>query len=152
MSGYECDQYKSLLTLTTSTSIYAKDVILQISLCREPRRANIELKTENLETNAQRNLGGSDLDGAAHDHDGVVQRALGLLHELLGPTPQDDGARLGLRAALKEVIPAGSHITQTGTSMPLLISTGNPNPVPGVPQTVLIFAPPKPITMINLGA
>lgn len=52
-----------------------------------------------------------DLDGSADDHDGVVQRPLRLLCELFCPTPQDDGARLCLRAALKEVVPAhASHV------------------------------------------
>lgn len=48
----------------------------------------------------------TDLDGPADDHDGVVQGALRLLRELLGSTSEDDGARLGLRAALEKVIPA----------------------------------------------
>ena len=48
----------------------------------------------------------TDLDGTSHDHDGVVQGALCLLHELLRPAAQQDGARLGLGAALEEVIPA----------------------------------------------
>jgi len=39
------------------------------------------------------------LDGAAHNHDGVVERALRLLQELLGTTTQDQGARLGIGAA-----------------------------------------------------
>lgn len=49
----------------------------------------------------------TDLGGSADDHDGIVQRSLRLFCELLRPAPQDDGARLSLRAALKEVIPAG---------------------------------------------
>lgn len=48
----------------------------------------------------------TDLDGPAYNHDGIVQRALRLLCELLCATSQDDGARLGLRAALEKVIPA----------------------------------------------
>lgn len=48
----------------------------------------------------------TDLYRPAHDHDGVMQRAVRLLHELLGTASQDDGARLGLRAALEEVVPA----------------------------------------------
>lgn len=47
-----------------------------------------------------------DLDGSAYDHDGIVQRSLCLLCELFCSTPQDDGARLGLRTALEEIIPA----------------------------------------------
>lgn len=35
-----------------------------------------------------------------------MQGALRLLRELLGSTSEDDGARLGLRAALEKVIPA----------------------------------------------
>lgn len=48
----------------------------------------------------------TDLDGPANNHNGVVQGALRLLCELLGSTSEDDGARLGLRAALEKVIPA----------------------------------------------
>ena len=43
------------------------------------------------------------LDGATHDHDGVVEGALGLLHELLGAAAEDEGARLGLGHAGEEV-------------------------------------------------
>lgn len=49
------------------------------------------------------------LDGPAHDHDGIVQRAFRLLHELLSPAPQDDGTCLGLGAALEEVVPEHMH-------------------------------------------
>ena len=44
------------------------------------------------------------LDRAAHDHDGVVERALGLLDELLGAAAQYERARLGLRAAGEDVV------------------------------------------------
>lgn len=50
-----------------------------------------------------------NLDGSAYDHDGIVQRSLRLLCELFCPSPQDDGARLCLRAALKEVVPTRAH-------------------------------------------
>lgn len=43
------------------------------------------------------------LHGPSDDHDGVVQRPLRLLHELLGSTADDDRASLGLRAAGEEV-------------------------------------------------
>lgn len=48
----------------------------------------------------------TDLDGSAYNHDGVMQRSLSLLRELLGSAPQNDSARLRLRTALKDVIPA----------------------------------------------
>ena len=44
------------------------------------------------------------LHGAAHNHDGVVDRPLRLLDELLGAATEDDGACLGLGAAREEVI------------------------------------------------
>ena len=47
----------------------------------------------------------TDLDGSAYDHDGIVQRSLGLLCELFGSAPQDDGARPCLRASFEDVIP-----------------------------------------------
>lgn len=46
------------------------------------------------------------LDGSPHYHDGIVQGPFRLLHELLGASSQDYRARLGLRAAREEVIPA----------------------------------------------
>lgn len=52
----------------------------------------------------------TDLDGSAHDHDGIVQRSLRLLCELFCSAPQDDGARLRLRTALKEVIPTDADM------------------------------------------
>lgn len=52
----------------------------------------------------------TDLDGSAYDHDGVMQRSLRLLCELLCPAPQDDGARLCLWTALKEVIPTDTDV------------------------------------------
>lgn len=42
-------------------------------------------------------------EGAAHDHDGVVEGAFRLLEELFRATSQDDGARLSLRAAHEQV-------------------------------------------------
>lgn len=52
----------------------------------------------------------TDLDGSAYDHDGIMQRSLRLLCELFRPAPQDDGARLCLRAAFEEVIPADTDM------------------------------------------
>lgn len=61
--------------------------------------------------------GVTDLDGSADDHDGVVQRSLRLLGELLGSAPQDDGARLRLGAAFKQVVPAREKKRQEGNSL-----------------------------------
>lgn len=74
-----------------------------------------KIKTETDSLNSTRNnqhlkTCAADLDGSAHDHDGIVQRPLRLLCELLGPAPQDDGACLCLRAALKEVVPTQKKI------------------------------------------
>ena len=43
------------------------------------------------------------LQGATDDHDGVVQRALRLLHELLRSSADDKGTRLALWHAGEEV-------------------------------------------------
>merc|ERR1719220_1702516 len=43
------------------------------------------------------------LAGSAHDHDGVVQRPLSFVHELLGAASDDDGAGFGFGAAGEEV-------------------------------------------------
>eukprot|EP00047_Mylnosiga_fluctuans_P001742 m.221713 g.221713 ORF g.221713 m.221713 type:complete len:557 (-) comp10637_c0_seq1:26-1696(-) len=50
------------------------------------------------------------LDRATHNHDGIVQRALRLLDELLGTAAHDDRARLGLGAAREEVVPLGADL------------------------------------------
>lgn len=50
------------------------------------------------------------LDSALDDHDRVVQTPLDLGNELVGSTPQDHRARLGLGATLKEVEPLASNL------------------------------------------
>ena len=50
------------------------------------------------------------LHSPPHDHDGVVKRPLGLLHELLGTSPQDDGARLALGDSAKDVEPLSTDL------------------------------------------
>jgi len=50
------------------------------------------------------------LHGTSHNHDGVVKGTLGLLNELLGPSPQQESARLGLGTACEKVIPARQHM------------------------------------------
>jgi len=39
------------------------------------------------------------LHGTPHNHDGIMKGTLGLLNELLGPSPQQESARLGLGTA-----------------------------------------------------
>ncbi len=51
------------------------------------------------------------------NHDGVVERALSLLHELLGPAPQDERAALRLRAAVEEVEPLTAHLARQRNKM-----------------------------------
>jgi hypothetical protein len=46
------------------------------------------------------------------NHDGVVEGALSLLHELLGPAPQDERAALRLGAAVEEVEPLTAHLAR----------------------------------------
>ncbi len=53
------------------------------------------------------------LDGASHDHDGVVQGALRLLDELFGAASQYHRARLRLRAASEEIVPEMNKYTVT---------------------------------------
>lgn len=48
---------------------------------------------------------GRYLDGPPHNHDGVVQGPLCLLHKLLGATAEDDGASLSFGAAGEEIVP-----------------------------------------------
>mmetsp|Transcript_46084 Transcript_46084/g.117009 ORF Transcript_46084/g.117009 Transcript_46084/m.117009 type:complete len:295 (-) Transcript_46084:932-1816(-) len=48
--------------------------------------------------------------GAAYDHDGVVQRALGLVDELLRATSDEDGGGLGLGAAREKVDALGADL------------------------------------------
>lgn len=50
------------------------------------------------------------LDGALDNHDGVVQRALHLGNELLGAAAQHQRARLGLGAALEEVVALAANL------------------------------------------
>lgn len=61
----------------------------------------------------------TDLDGPAYDHDGIMQRSLRFLCELFCSAPQDDGARLCLRAALKEVIPTDTEMVGVGARFTL---------------------------------
>ena len=48
----------------------------------------------------------------AHNHYGVVQRPLGLGHELLGAAAEDDGARLALGNSTEEVKPLTSDLNE----------------------------------------
>lgn len=50
------------------------------------------------------------LDGPLDDHDGVVQTPLDLGDELLGPSPQQQRARLGLGAPLEQVEPLSTNL------------------------------------------
>ncbi len=52
----------------------------------------------------------TDFLASPDNHDGVVERALSLLHELLSPAPQDERAALRLRAAVEEVEPLTAHL------------------------------------------
>lgn len=45
------------------------------------------------------------LDGPPHNHDGVMQGPLCLLHKLFSTTTEDDGTCLGLSAASEEIVP-----------------------------------------------
>jgi hypothetical protein len=63
---------------------------------------------------------GGVLDGSAHDHDGVMQRALCFINELLRASTQHHGSGLGLWAALEEVEAlstnlCSSHILRSNT-------------------------------------
>merc|ERR1719348_1893624 len=50
------------------------------------------------------------LHSPPHDHDGVMEAALSLLHELLRPATKDDGARAGLGASVEEVEPLTTYL------------------------------------------
>ena len=45
------------------------------------------------------------LDCSPDDHDGVVERPLGLLDELFSAAAHDDGARRGLGTATEHIVP-----------------------------------------------
>lgn len=50
------------------------------------------------------------LDGTAHNHNGIVQRALCFLNKLSSTATHDNGARLGLGAALEKVVPLTTNL------------------------------------------
>ena len=56
------------------------------------------------------------LDGASHNHDGVVQRTFGLLDELFRSTSHDDGARTRLGTTGEQVEPTRQPVPQVESS------------------------------------
>lgn len=50
------------------------------------------------------------LERTAHDHDGVVERTLGLLDELLGTAAQNERARFSLRTTREDVVPLAADL------------------------------------------
>ncbi len=74
-----------------------------------PKMADPRIRTE---ANADPQKKWTEFSASPDDHDGVVERALSLLHELLGPAPQDERAALRLRAAVEEVEPLTAHLAR----------------------------------------
>jgi len=52
------------------------------------------------------------LDGAPHDHDGVMERPLCLFEELFSSTSQNDGTRFGVFTTLENVKPIEKKINK----------------------------------------
>jgi hypothetical protein len=74
-----------------------------------PRCPKIRKRTE---ANADAQKTSTEFSALPDNHDGIVERALCLLHELLGAAPQDERAALRLRAAVEEVEPLTAHLAR----------------------------------------
>ena len=59
-----------------------------------------------------------------HDHDGVVQGAVGLVQELLAAAAQNEGRRLGALAPCEQVVALRAHL-EVGTEHPSAIFTSS---------------------------
>jgi hypothetical protein len=79
-------------------------------------------------TDLGRTAAGDDvrvLDRPLDDHDAVVERALDLLDELVGPAAEDERARLCLGAALKDVEALAADLPLVKRAAPAEVLVGN---------------------------